>query len=106
MGVVYLARQVSLKRPVALKVILAGGHAGVEERERFRKDAEAIARLRHPNIVQVYEVGEADGYAYFSMELVESGTLAGRTDWNPPAAAQLVECLARAVHHAHRSVQG
>src|SRR5690242_2426587 len=71
MGVVYLARQVSLNRQVALKMILAGGYAGAQDRERFRKEAEAIARLRHPNIVQVYDVGEADGYSYFSMEHVE-----------------------------------
>jgi hypothetical protein len=102
MGVVYLARQVGLKRDVAVKMILAGGHAGPDERRRFRAEAEAIARLRHPNIVQVHEVGEADGHAYFSMEYVEGGSLAGRTDSDPRAAAEVVELLARAVHHAHQ----
>jgi urea transport system substrate-binding protein len=101
MGVVYHARQVSLERPVALKMILAGDHAGDEDRQRFRAEAVAVARLRHPNIVQIYDVGEADGHAYFGMEYVEGGNLAGKQDWTPETAATMVEKLARAVHHAH-----
>ena len=67
MGVVYQARQIALDRVVALKMILAGSHAGTEERRRFRAEAEAVARLQHPNIVQVHEVGEAGGLPYFSL---------------------------------------
>src|SRR5262245_7482483 len=70
MGVVYKARQIALDRVVALKMILAGAHAGAGQRERFRKEAEAVARLQHPNIVQVFEVGEHEGHAYFTLEYV------------------------------------
>jgi predicted Ser/Thr protein kinase len=101
MGVVYHARQIKLKRLVALKMILAGGHANDDDRRRFQAEAEAIARLRHPNIIQIYEIGEADGHAYFAMEYVEGGNLSRRKDWTPQAAARMVETLARAVHHAH-----
>jgi serine/threonine protein kinase len=62
-----------LNRVVALKMILAGGHAGPEERARFRAEAEAVARLQHPNIVQVYEVGEHDGQPFLTLELVHPG---------------------------------
>src|SRR5947209_4020178 len=68
MGVVYQARQVGLNRIVALKMILHAQHAGTDERERFRLEAEAVARLQHPNIVQVYEIGEHDGLPFFSLE--------------------------------------
>jgi WD40 repeat protein len=105
MGVVYRAEQVRLKRPVALKMILAGEHAGAQELARFRQEAEAVAHLQHPNIVQIYEVGEHDGRPYFSLELVEGGSLAARLNGTPlPSrlAAELVETLARAIDHAHQ----
>jgi tetratricopeptide (TPR) repeat protein len=104
MGVVYRARQTSLGRLVALKMILAPEHAGPQQASRFRSEAEAVARLQHPNIVQVFEVGEHGGRPYFSMELVEGETLAAHVAGNPQPAAEaanLVELLARAVQHAH-----
>ncbi len=79
MGVVYRARHVGLNRQVALKMILAGSHAGVVQTSRFRAEAEAIARLQHPNIVQIYDVGEQDGRAFLSLELVEGVNLAQLT---------------------------
>jgi WD40 repeat protein len=104
MGVVYKARHLALKRTVALKMVLAGGHAGPQELARFRLEAEAVARLQHPNIVQIHEVGEADGHPYCALEFVEGGSLAGKLGGKPlPAreAAKLVEALARAVQLAH-----
>lgn len=104
MGVVYKARQTSLNRLVALKMILAGPHAGTGELARFRADAETLARLKHPNIVPIYEIGEQEGRAFFSLEFVEAGSLAGRlrgTPQNGRASAQLVETLARAMHAVH-----
>jgi serine/threonine protein kinase len=105
MGVVYKAQQSSLKRVVALKMILAGSCASVEDLARFRREAEAVAQLQHPNIVQIHEVGEQEGRPYFALEYVEGGSLAQRLHGAPqPArdAAQLLETLARAVHHAHQ----
>jgi WD40 repeat protein len=105
MGVVYKGRQTSLNRLVALKMILAGGYAGAEQRTRFRTEAEAIASLQHPNIVQIYEVGEAEGKSYVALEFLEGGSLDGRlrgTPLPPKGAARLVEVLAGAVHAAHR----
>ncbi len=104
MGVVYKARQVRLNRLVALKMILAGDHAGPEAALRFLAEAEAVARLHHPHIVQVFAFGECDGRPYFEMEYVDGGNLAERLDGTPrPAreAARLVETLARAIHEAH-----
>jgi tetratricopeptide (TPR) repeat protein len=104
MGVVYLAWQTRLARLTALKMVLAGTHAGPEQLARFRTEAEAVARLHHPNIVQIYDVGEQDGRPYLVFEYVEGGTLARKLAGTPlPArpAAELVETLARAVHYAH-----
>src|SRR5436305_1054396 len=83
MGVVYQARQTRLKRLVALKMILAGGNAGADELARFRGEAESLARLRHPHIVQVYEVGEQEGRPFLALEYVEGGSLAARLDGTP-----------------------
>ncbi len=104
MGVVYQARQADLGRIVALKMILAGGHAGSAERARFRAEAEAIARLQHPNIVQIFEVGEHRGQPFFSLEYCAGGSLSrklGGTPLPPNEAAILLEALARAMHAAH-----
>jgi hypothetical protein len=104
MGVVYKAVQLRLNRTVALKMILAGSHAGAAELARFRTEGEAIARLQHPNIVQVYEVGQHEGKPFFSLEFCGGGTLerkfAGQA-LPPREAAALVEALAGAVQHAH-----
>jgi tetratricopeptide (TPR) repeat protein/tRNA A-37 threonylcarbamoyl transferase component Bud32 len=104
MGVVYKARQVSLNRPVALKMIKAGALSDEAELRRFRNEAEAVALLDHASIVPVYEVGEHDGQNYFSMKLVEGGNLAEQLltfQGNPRAAAILMAETAEAVHHAH-----
>ncbi|HKB35973.1 MAG TPA: serine/threonine-protein kinase, partial [Gemmataceae bacterium] len=106
MSVVYKARQVALERYVAVKMILTGGHVGSRELIRFRAEAEVIARLQHPNIVQIYDIGETAGRPYFVLEFVAGGSLAQHLQGRPqPArlAAQLVETLARAVHAAHVS---
>jgi WD40 repeat protein len=105
MGVVYQARQVGLHRTVALKMILSGGLAGATDRARFHAEAEAVARLHHPNIVQIYEVGEAEGCPYFSLEYVDGGSLDRKlrgAPQPPRPAAYLVRSLARAVHYAHQ----
>jgi hypothetical protein len=104
MGVVYQARQIALKRLVALKMILAGPHAGPDELARFRVEAEAVARLQHPNIVQIYDVGEHGGVSYFSLEHLADGSLVRKLRDRPLSgreAAELVEKLARAMHYAH-----
>ena len=106
MGVVYKARQIKLNRVVALKMILSGAHAGEADLARFRTEAEAIARLQHPNIVAVYEVGEHEGKPFFSLEFCPGGSLEKKLDGTPlptEKAAELVECLARAVHAAHQA---
>jgi predicted Ser/Thr protein kinase len=105
MGVVYLARQQGLDRMVALKMILSGDHASSQQSKRFHAEAQAISRLQHPNLVQIYEVGENEGRPYFSLEFVDGGTLQEkfRGAPQPPAeAARLIEVLARAVHYAHQ----
>ncbi len=105
MGRVYKARQTNLQRLVALKVILSGDAADAEQVARIREEAKAIARLQHPNIVQIHEIGEEDGHPFLALELVEGGSLAEHLRGTPMTAkraAQLVETLARAVHAAHQ----
>lgn len=106
MGVVYEARQQSLNRIVALKMVLHGELASVADRARFRAEAEAAARLIHPNIVQVYEVGDVAGQPYFAMQFVPGQTLSRRLDDGPLAprdAARLMANVARGVDHAHQN---
>ena len=105
MGVVYKARQVSLNRIVALKMILSGALAGADDVKRFRTEAEAAASLDHPNILPIYEIGEHEGSQYFSMKLVEGGSLSKEIPKllkDPKAAAQILATVARAVHYAHQ----
>src|SRR5439155_13983222 len=102
--VVYKARQAGLNRTVALKMILDGGHASAAHLARFRTEAAAIARLQHPNIVAIYEIGGHDGRPYFSLEFCGGGSLDRELDgtpWPPGRSATLIETLARAVHAAH-----
>jgi serine/threonine protein kinase len=104
MGVVYKARQVSGDRLVALKLIRDGALASPQDRARFRIEAEAAARVRHPNVVQIYEVGEHQGRPYFAMELADGGGLDKLVAGRPQPAAQaagLIRALALAARHAH-----
>jgi len=106
MGVVYKARQRGLDRMVALKMVRAGLHAGPEQLTRFRIEVRAVARLRHPNVVQVYDVGEAGGLPYVALELLEGGSLDARVAGTPQPerwAAELLATLARAIASAHRA---
>jgi len=105
MGVVYKARQVSLNRTVALKMILAGELASADAVQRFQREAEAAANLDHPNIVPIYEIGEHEGQHYFSMKLIDGTSLAQRIASlvrEPKPAATLLAKVARAVHDAHQ----
>ncbi|MEX0586440.1 MAG: serine/threonine-protein kinase, partial [Pirellulales bacterium] len=104
MGVVYRARHVRLNRTVALKMLLSGAYASAQELARFKGEAEAVASLRHANIVQVYDVGDFDGRPYFTMEFIEGGSLAQKLAGTPqPAshAAAMLAKLAGAVQAAH-----
>jgi WD40 repeat protein/predicted Ser/Thr protein kinase len=104
MGVVYKARQLSLGRLIALKMILAGAQAGANQLTRFRAEAEAVARLQHPNLIQVFEVGEQEGRPYFVMEFVDGGGLDRLIDGKPQPprrAAELLETLSRAIQAVH-----
>jgi|GEM_PF-2461152 len=106
MGVVYKARHLRLNRPVAIKMLLAGAFATPQELQCLLREAESVARLHHPHIVQVYEVGDIDGQPYFSMEYLDGGTLAASLANTPqPArhAAELARTLADAVEAAHRA---
>jgi len=102
MGVVYKARHLALKRTVALKMLV--GHTHQAQRARFRAEAEAVARLQHPNIIQIHEIGEAAGLPSFALEFIEGGSLAKRLAGKPLPprdAARVVEPLAEAMHVAH-----
>jgi tRNA A-37 threonylcarbamoyl transferase component Bud32 len=105
MGVVYKARQIGLNRFCALKMLLLSEYTGAVSHARFLAEAETIAKLRHPNVVQIYSLGDHNGRPYFEMEYVEGGSLAGRltgTPWAPGPAASMVAVLARAIGDAHR----
>jgi tetratricopeptide (TPR) repeat protein len=107
MGVVYRARQISLDRPVALKMIRSAQFASPLEQARFRSEAQSAASLDHPHIVPVHEVGEQAGQPYFSMKLIEGGSLADRLrqagpPLDVPSAVRLIATVARAVHYAHQ----
>jgi serine/threonine-protein kinase len=105
MGVVYKARHQTLQRLAALKMISAGAHAGNQARARFRVEGQAIARLRHPHVVQIFDFDEHEGLPFYAMELLEGGSLADRLargPLEPAAAAELVEKLAAAVQYAHQ----
>ncbi|MBI4603534.1 MAG: protein kinase [Planctomycetes bacterium] len=105
MGIVYVARQRSLDRLVALKVLLRGAQASAAEAARFRAEAEAAARLDHSNIATVFEVGSCDGQPYFTMRYIEGTTLARRLAEGPlppQEAARVLLPVARAVHYAHQ----
>ncbi len=105
-GVVYKARHLRLNRPVAIKMLLAGAWASLVDRQRLSREAELVAELRHPNIVQVYDVGDLDGRPYFTMEFVEGGSLDRKLSGKPlqaRKAAALLEVLAKAVDTAHRA---
>jgi hypothetical protein len=101
MGVVFRARQISLGRLVAVKVILAADIASAEELWRFRREAETVAGLEHPHIIPIYEAGVHQGHPYFSMPLMEGGSLAGGPTRDPRTAAEMVAAVAGAVHYAH-----
>jgi eukaryotic-like serine/threonine-protein kinase len=104
MGVVYRARQTSLNRWVAIKMILAGDHADDNERKRFRTEAMAVGQLQHPNIVTIHEVSEHQGKPFLALEFVEGGSLAEKIRREPPTARQaadLTETLARAMQIVH-----
>jgi serine/threonine-protein kinase len=105
MGVVYKARQRSLDRRVAIKMLLRGELASGVDLARFRTEAESAGRLEHPNVVKIFEVGECDGQAYFSMQYIEGTTLArlvANGPLPPRDAARYLAPICRAIHHAHQ----
>ncbi|MBX3744866.1 MAG: protein kinase [Verrucomicrobiae bacterium] len=104
MGVVYRARQISLNRIVAVKLLLLGRYSSNESIERFKREARSAAALRHPNIVAIHEVGECDGQHFFSMEYIDGRSLAELLREGPvpsPRAAEFARVLAQAMHYAH-----
>ncbi len=104
MGVVYKARQINLGRTVAVKMVLAGAHAGEGALARFLNEAKAIASLQHPDIVRIHDVGQADGHPYFSFEFIGGGNLAqqiGGRPQDPAQAARIIRTIAGAIHAAH-----
>ncbi len=105
MGVVYQAREIALNRTVALKMILTGAQASDQERARFMKEAEAVASLQHPGIVQIFHIGEYEGLPFLTLEYVSGGSLAQRLNadevMRPMDAAVLIETLARTMQYAH-----
>lgn len=106
MGIVYLAEQHGIKRNVALKMVLAGGHASHEVRERFQAEARAVGRFQHENIVRIYDIGEYDGLPYFSLEYIDGPSLSSKIDgkpMDPRESAQVLEPLARGLAFAHES---
>src|SRR6476620_1653370 len=106
MGVVYKARHLKLNRPVALKMMIYGTCATPMELSRFQREAEAVAGLRHPHIVQIYDVGDVGGRPYFTMEYIDGGSLAQRLKGTPQSArdaATLAATLADAVQAAHQN---
>ena len=106
MGVVYKARHRGLKRLVAVKMIRGGSQARADHLSRFRVEAEAVARLRHPHIIQIYDIGEAAGLPFVALELLDGGGLDDRLDGTPQPgnqSAELMVTLARAVHVAHQA---
>jgi hypothetical protein len=105
MGVVYKAMQIQLNRPVALKMIHAKAIANLDDRVRFLAEAETVAKLRHPNIVQIFEIGLHEKQPFIALEFIDGGSLADqlrRTPQSPRAAARLAEILARTIHHVHQ----
>jgi WD40 repeat protein len=106
MGIVYKARQTKLRRLVALKMIIASDQPNPRQLARFRTEAEAVARLQHPNIIQIHDVGEVEGHPFYSMEYMEGGSLGKRFRGgmqSPRKAAHIVQVLAEAMHYAHQN---
>ncbi len=104
MGVVYKARHLALNRIVALKMILIRAHAHEKDRKRFQAEAEAVAQLQHPNIIQIFEIGEHEDLPFFSLELCPGGSLGDRLDGKPlkeKTAASIIRVLASAIQTAH-----
>lgn len=105
MGIVYEAWQTELNRTVAIKMLLAGFHARPDQLARFRSEAHAVARLQHPNIIQIHDIGDHEGHAYFSLEFANGGNLGRKLNGKPlppVESAETVEILARAMHYAHQ----